>query len=359
MSNSATDTASKTQRLEWVEVGRGLAALSVAMLHGASGMRLPQYSGKEGLNGIFTYGFLGVDFFFVLSGFIIVYSCYTGFGKPLELRNYALRRFIRVFPTYWLVLTGALIGNQLVQRDKAPISAYWLLEQYSLLLKAGEPWLGPAWSLQHEFMFYALLATFFFSFKFGFLTLSLWLIGIVLYHFQFSLEAISTSWINVAFHLYGLHFLCGAFLGFLMRKDKGLTLPTIVLVALGLVGLYLMYQQSMTFRSVSLLRYGTAAVGFAGIMGGLLILSKNFPKAPTSLVWLGSISYSLYLVHLYPISYLYAILSRLNWYSRLPEWLIFTVGLAAALLVAHLIFKYFETPTIAWARRKEKIWFKS
>jgi exopolysaccharide production protein ExoZ len=357
MSNTEIPST-KTQRLEWVEVGRGLAALFVTMLHAATGMKLPQYSGQEGLGGMFTYGFLGVDFFFVLSGFIIVYSCFHGFGNPRELRNYALRRFIRVFPTYWLVLTLALIVNLLAQREKAPVAPYWLLEQYSLLLKAGEPWLGPAWSLQHEFLFYALLASFFLSFRIGLITLSLWFVGIATYYFTSPLQAISSTWQNVAFHLYGLHFLAGAFLGLLMRQGKGLKGATLVFAVLGVVGLSLMYQQAMTFRSISLLRYATACFAFAAVMGGLLLMSRHTFKPPAVFVWLGSISYSLYLVHLYPISYWYAGLAKLNWYSKLPEWFVFVSGLTFALCAAHLIFKFFETPTIAWARRKEKIWFK-
>ena len=62
---------SNKSQLASLQVGRGLAAMSVVFAHAALGTRdfvapLPQIA-----QSVFSFGWLGVDFFFVLSGFII------------------------------------------------------------------------------------------------------------------------------------------------------------------------------------------------------------------------------------------------------------------------------------------------
>ena len=56
--------------------------------------------------GLFLFAHAGVDFFFVLSGFII-YRVHRGdIGSPHRLSRYAWRRFVRIYPTYWIILAG-------------------------------------------------------------------------------------------------------------------------------------------------------------------------------------------------------------------------------------------------------------
>ncbi|NBQ54213.1 MAG: acyltransferase, partial [Proteobacteria bacterium] len=54
----------------------------------------------------------GVDFFFVLSGFIILHAHMDDIGRPARLGRYLWRRAVRVYPIYWICLTlsvGALV----------------------------------------------------------------------------------------------------------------------------------------------------------------------------------------------------------------------------------------------------------
>ena len=44
----------------------------------------------------------GVDLFFVISGFIMVVSCWPEFGKPYAPRRFIVRRLVRIVPLYWL-----------------------------------------------------------------------------------------------------------------------------------------------------------------------------------------------------------------------------------------------------------------
>ena len=71
-----------------VQALRAVAALAVVIRHA----------------GFYGVSFLaaGVDLFFVISGFIMVVSCWPEFGKPCAARRFAVRRIVRIVPLYWL-----------------------------------------------------------------------------------------------------------------------------------------------------------------------------------------------------------------------------------------------------------------
>jgi peptidoglycan/LPS O-acetylase OafA/YrhL len=140
-SQSGMMNAPVRQRLAWVELGRGFAALAVVLYHASKLMKEAQYSGRPFAENLFGLGFLGVDFFFVLSGFIILHVHYADLGKPSAFARYGWRRLTRIFPTYWVVLALALVINLALQSDKAPVTPGWLLVQM-MILPGGEPSLG-------------------------------------------------------------------------------------------------------------------------------------------------------------------------------------------------------------------------
>src|SRR5450432_1712008 len=71
---------------------RGVAILMVVFLH------------NFGFMNYFFFGWLGVDLFFVLSGFLITDILLKTMGKPNFLRNFYMRRILRIFPLFYLLL---------------------------------------------------------------------------------------------------------------------------------------------------------------------------------------------------------------------------------------------------------------
>jgi len=53
---------------------------------------------------VFQFGHAGVDLFFVISGFIILFVHYDDIGRPERLGRYVGRRLSRILPTYWVAL---------------------------------------------------------------------------------------------------------------------------------------------------------------------------------------------------------------------------------------------------------------
>ena len=83
---------------------RGAAALMVVWYHIFEGFAFASGGAIE----TFNHGYLGVDFFFMLSGFVISYSYDDRWSKGLTTGNFFKRRLIRLHP---MVVMGAIIGT--------------------------------------------------------------------------------------------------------------------------------------------------------------------------------------------------------------------------------------------------------
>src|SRR6266446_4672214 len=89
---------------------RAYAALSVLLYHCMYGAGLPPL-GSDLLRNYLVAGFVGVDFFLVLSGFLLFLPVAAARGRFGDVRSYALRRVTRILPAYYgaLVATGGLL----------------------------------------------------------------------------------------------------------------------------------------------------------------------------------------------------------------------------------------------------------
>ena len=168
-------TVSTQKRLSGIEALRGIAATAVVFSHAAR--HVDKAFGAPGLITAFQAGHAGVDLFFVLSGFIILFVHRRDIGQPGRLQHYLGRRFNRVMPLYWLVL-ALTIGMSVAGRHDAP-SLPWLLWSAALLPSLSEPLLGIAWTLQFEVVFYAAFAVLIVSRGAGLALLAVWFAWIV------------------------------------------------------------------------------------------------------------------------------------------------------------------------------------
>lgn len=137
---------------------RGIAALLV-LLHHASQIT-EKYCGRPYDRGIFSFGFAGVDFFFVLSGFIITHVHMHDIGQRAAVRPYLWKRFVRIYPLYWIV-TLALLPVYFARPDFGrgeETKAWTILTSLLLIPQPDGPILTVAWTLCHEIKFYLLFA---------------------------------------------------------------------------------------------------------------------------------------------------------------------------------------------------------
>ncbi len=92
-------------RFKTVDGLRGIAALAVVAFHlnGAVRQTFGQWL-PASLDDLLAHGYLGVDVFFVLSGFVIAYSIRNAQATPRFLGRFALRRSLRLDPPYWVAI---------------------------------------------------------------------------------------------------------------------------------------------------------------------------------------------------------------------------------------------------------------
>ncbi len=147
-----------------LQVFRGLAALAVVAHHAAVSTVAFVGFVPGTAQSVFGLGYLGVDFFFVLSGFIIMYAHMGDERSPATVRRYAFKRLVRIFPAY-LPISISLIALYATMPGFSASGGreYSLLSSLLLLPADGPPALSVAWTLVHELMFYAVFLLFFVS----------------------------------------------------------------------------------------------------------------------------------------------------------------------------------------------------
>jgi peptidoglycan/LPS O-acetylase OafA/YrhL len=141
---------------------RAIAALGVVLHH-------VQYEARTRLGmpdalPYFEYGALGVDLFFVVSGFVMVYASGPLFAKAEGARIFMARRIIRIVPLYWLC-TGvyvafALLAPQLARTHYGAdvVAASLLFYPYERPDIGMFPVVGQGWTLNYEMLFYAVFS---------------------------------------------------------------------------------------------------------------------------------------------------------------------------------------------------------
>src|SRR6516165_7982719 len=143
---------------------RALAALLVLGMH--TEQNVP--SGLDSLLPFFARGYLGVDFFFVLSGFIIthVYFARLASASRSAVQIFLWHRFIRLYPVHITVLAGLVaivsVAGAAGFTLNNPQEWQWndLFWQLTLLhawgVTASPGWNAPSWSISAEWLAYLL-----------------------------------------------------------------------------------------------------------------------------------------------------------------------------------------------------------
>lgn len=157
----------KVSRFETLDSWRGICAIFVVIFHFICAMP----SSFE-TSAFVRNSYLFVDFFFVLSGFVLCHSYRGKISGMRDVGRFAVRRFGRVWPLHAVVLGAFVAAIVVIGRYPHPddLTLTWSSNTYAvdallpslLLLNAiklqGSVWNGPAWSIGAEFYIYLLFA---------------------------------------------------------------------------------------------------------------------------------------------------------------------------------------------------------
>ena len=282
---------------------RGFAALAVVIHH--TGGYVKRYFEPTVLFGDkFSIGFAGVDLFFVISGFIIHFTSKNYFNNPSKLKEYLQKRFIRVYPIYWIITTILFFSSWLIvlllNRNifsigyPNTVSAY--IQTY-LLLPLHFAINPVTWTLSYEIFFYLCFAILIISKR-------LWIIPALIlvvsfYNIFINIPAVvevKLNYFNFFFSGYNFEFMFGFLIFQFYEKIKLSNIISVILLIISIsiivlfgyaIGDYDSYKRVLTF----------------GLPSGLILLSLlnlenndaiSFPKFTLTL---GDASYALYLIH--------------------------------------------------------------
>lgn len=300
-------------RLTGIEAGRGVAAVIVVSYHAAR--HLNKVYGVPALMSAFQFGHAGVDFFFVISGFIILFVHYDDIGAPARLGHYLKRRLTRVMPIYWVALALTVILSLAGGRHGFP-SPLTLIWSIFLLPSHTEPLLGIAWTLQFEIVFYIVFSILIFNRMAGVVVLSFWLVWIV----WAAAGNNDTELPQSLYGVYNLEFFLGMTVAFLCKNYRVLA-PRCILV----FGLVLFLSASLAEDGHFFNGYSNLARIAYSIPSALIILGATETECreliiiPAALRTLGAASYSIYLFQFVFIGVLWKLWLAAGLDARMPH----------------------------------------
>ena len=251
-------------------------------------------------------GGIGVDMFFVISGFIMYYISGDGFGRLGEWRRFAIRRFLRVAPLYYvatiLMLVAAAVFTEHIDGDAIGIGP--AIASFAFLPMAngaGEvvPSLKLGWTLNYEAYFYAIFAlALVFPKRFGLIALFGILFGLV--GLAQALPGMATV-VDFWGQPIVLEFAAGVTLAMVYRRGWRISAgQALIVIAAGLA-------LTMALRHLGVNSYATRAV-VQGIPAALVVCGVVLWRGPMStnslarsLEFGGNASYALYLSHPFSI----------------------------------------------------------
>jgi exopolysaccharide production protein ExoZ len=336
-----------------LQAGRGVAALLVLFFHANNSIfGQAKYWTDKPLGSLIQFGHAGVDFFFVLSGFIILHAHWGDLNNLQRLPSFFWKRLRRIYPAYWvllLILTAVFFivpsfgdGHE---RDLSVIVSSFILVH---VVDFNHDLLVVAWSLYHEMVFYGLFAVAIWNLRAGLVVLALWFIGSIVPLVLGSLPAAAHFYMSPMHLLFGM----GMVAAWLVRRGR-IPMPTVV----ASVGIILFLGAALEEDYVGFLSTGWRSLvfglGSALAVSGLVELERSKGlKIPGPLRFLGDASYSVYLIHFMALSVLAKLWLAIVGRDVLPHAVTLIVLCTLALGAGLTYYWWVERPLLGWLSRK-------
>ncbi len=351
-----------TNKLYNLQAIRGFAALSVCFHHGGILLNIPH----KDIVFDSVVGAIGVPLFFIISGFIMHHTTNNLVGSPItNMKNFLLKRFIRIMPLFYfsavcifLIYHNTIIANFTTNLNN---TIHFLLFMPLFTSKTGPAYgfgmLPTVWSLNYEMFFYVLfaLSLLFVSKRYVFLyglffilvfAIPLLLVGQfsfgsdIYYNYHF-------KYLNFFTNPVLLLFITGVIISEIVTKikiKKQFAYLSIVTTSI----FFLLYYIKVIpyFKLADLIICGS-------FIFSILLLDLNTNVTPPKwCIYLGDISYSIYLIHFLIFIYLPLLINKSPIHKLTTSWFFLIVGFVVVILVSSITYEIIEIRFTKYLKQK-------
>lgn len=340
------DKNKESRYLDILQIFRGIAALMVVIHHAVGSLQYYHKIDNDFLSVIGILGKYGVDFFFVLSGFIITYTAHYKYDEPHSFQQYVKNRLIRIYIPYlpigvlFLLLYTLFPSFSNSERDISILTSL-------TLIPSGNPALSVAWTLSFELCFYLLFSMSFFSKQLWNTFVCFWLVSILIFNYFLIVDFEQFTvypFLKIFFSTYNAEFIFGFILAKLIIRKVRFNPIVLFLFFIVLLGVFLY----LKFTGVTLFYFYNnflfSIISFLIIYLSIVYFNKKIN--PSSIfMMIGNATYSIYLVHNPLQMIVIRIYPKIN--STVTLIFVILLVMASCCLAGYLYYLVFEKKVIS------------
>ena len=348
------------KRIENLTYLRGVATLVVMLFHVTT-----IYDDKY-LGGIFTPGWSGVEMFFVLSGFLMIYT----YSSNISTKEFVRKRLIRIIPAYWIYTIMVFAIQYVMFKLKNFCFIGWVYQE-GMSLKQMLPklisallfdpisksfLLPTAWTLSYEILFYVICIILFFRGKKAFYGIvSVWTIGSILN----IVSGFNNDILGFVFSQYTLEFVAGIVIAEIVIAKKYTRESGVITTVVGIILLTISWVLSMVnLVDTQLYRVYCFGIPCVLLLYGITVLEKTseYDRRDSAvkkcLRYFSNISYTLYLVHYVVAWFIFRtffdtnnplFISAYKYAKELPTSVVILANVGIVIFISHILYKKVES----------------
>jgi len=352
------------QHLLSIQALRALAAVMVVFHHAQNDAGRTAAEAGAAFERFFALPWAaGVDLFFVVSGFVMVFSSEKMFAASGGAAQFMSRRIARIVPLYWLAtavflvaaLRGAAAGKQLAPPLAEILSSFAFLPFPRGIDGAPRPIHSLGWTLEYEMFFYLVFACFLWLPRMrAVASVAIFLSALVLAHVALQPQNVALAYWSDPIVL---EFALG--MGIALAHRSGVRLSNIAALALAAPALGVLVYDPMHSAAEGFdaldpngfLRLLSWGVPMAALFAAITLRAQAQPAGPAMRLAaaVGDASYALYLFH--PLA---IIVLRKLWiaghFERFGFWPLVIAATFASIALALAIYRWIEKPLTALAQ---------
>ena len=354
-------------QLKFVQILRGFAAIAVLLFH------LDVYAQQYFRYSLFSFnfGYLGLHFFFALTGFIITYVHLRETQNKSSVKKFLLKRFVRIYPFYWLVMiiTIGLQSPEFYDKptlrsalDPGTTEGITTIVKNIFLYPLPESHMpvGIAWGLSHAVLFYLLFALAIkLKWQAAKYIFGAWILIIRLGLFipfpPHSLLQLLTSPLN-------LQILTGCFAGYVFVKNK-IPITTSYFadsfLVLAVLFAAFIYWQGFDTNNIFVALFMGSISSLVLYYAASLDMNKQYRNyASPFFIITGDAAYSIILTHIIFIPYICIVLNKILNVPVVPAYLkvvLIILVLILAVIAGVLTYLMIERPVLNFLRKKLRL----